>query len=71
LRLTNDIAYDLYGIHYLTKSDKLIENLMNVLKQEIMEETACKKFVLAILQRFSYPIKSRKKMVELGMLLIK
>ncbi len=33
LRLTNDIAYDLYGIHYLTKSDKLIENLMNVLKQ--------------------------------------
>jgi hypothetical protein len=39
---------------------------MNVLKQEIMEETACKKFVLAILQRFSYPIKSRKKMVELG-----
>lgn len=39
---------------------------MNVLKQEILEETASKKFVLAILQRFSYPIKSRKKMVELG-----
>ncbi len=66
MRLTNDIAFDLYGIHYLTKSDKLIENLMNVLKEEIVEETAAKKFVLAILQRFSYPIKSRKKMVEFG-----
>jgi hypothetical protein len=30
-----------------------------------------KKFVLAILQRFSYPIKSRKKMVELGIIISK
>lgn len=33
LRLTYYIAFDLYGINYLTKSDKLIENLIVTLKR--------------------------------------
>jgi hypothetical protein len=68
LRLMNEICSDIYGIQYMTKSDKLIGNLMDILKKEKSSNKDYSRFLLGILQKFSYPKKSRSLMISLGII---
>jgi hypothetical protein len=61
------ITTDVLGLQYLTKSKKLVENLVGIFNIE-HEDSRCRKPVLGILQRVSFSKEPRMLMINLGII---
>lgn len=67
LRLMNYIATDDLGDQYLSSSENLIRNLIEMMG-ETTEDVPYRKHIFGILQKFSFVRKSQKKMISFGII---
>jgi hypothetical protein len=57
------VTTDFIGLQYLTKSPRLVENLVEIFKHE-KEDSGSRRPVLGILQRISYSREPRLQMIR-------
>ncbi len=67
VKLMEVLTGNVYGLQYLSKSKKLVENLVGLFNIE-KEESRARKPVLGILQRLSFSKQPREQMVQLGII---
>lgn len=63
----NYIATDDFGDQYLSSSENLIRNLIEMM-DKTTEDVPYRKHIFGILQKFSFVRKSQKKMISLGII---